>query len=371
MKNLKVSAKLIVSFLIVILLTAIVGGAGFIGMMQLGQGADELYDRQFLPIIALSNAREVFQRNQVVMREVALARGSDERLNTHLASAVQNAAVFHSYMEEFGASIIDPEVRRQFDGAVSAFDEWQATLLYLVDLSRVAASSSEITPVVEERAVPVATYLMSTLDSIVNTRVEQAAAVDQEIDNTTTVMTTLIIVVVVAAVTIAMFLALYMSRLIAKPLGIVSGFMKAIADDGDIVISDEDQRLLDIYKSRKDEVGDLFSSAAGMSVYMNSTADELVRVSNGDLNFNVEISSDKDKLALTLQKTIDNLNVMFGEINTASRQVATGSKQIADGSQTLAQGSTEQAASVQQLSSSISQIAQKTKENADMAGRAA
>jgi methyl-accepting chemotaxis protein len=68
---------------------------------------------------------------------------------------------------------------------------------------------------------------------------------------------------------------------------------------------------------------------------------------------------------------VADLNNMFSEINNASGQVSAGSKQIADGAQSLAQGSTEQAASVQQLSASISDIATKTKENAEMAGRAA
>ena len=71
MKNLKVSAKLIVSFLIVIVLTAIVGGAGFIGMMQIGQGAYELYDRQFLPIIALSKPSAKSSSSAIIFRRAS------------------------------------------------------------------------------------------------------------------------------------------------------------------------------------------------------------------------------------------------------------------------------------------------------------
>ncbi len=58
-------------------------------------------------------------------------------------------------------------------------------------------------------------------------------------------------------------------------------------------------------------------------------------------------------------------------IEQVSRSFITGSSQIADGAQSLAQGSSQQAASVEQLSSSIAEIADKTKENAEMAGKAA
>jgi len=66
---------------------------------------------------------------------------------------------------------------------------------------------------------------------------------------------------------------------------------------------------------------------------------------------------------------VDNLNNMFGGIQTSTSQVSTGAKQVADGAQSLAQGSTEQAASIEELSSSITEIADKTKANAEIAGR--
>ncbi len=58
-------------------------------------------------------------------------------------------------------------------------------------------------------------------------------------------------------------------------------------------------------------------------------------------------------------------------IGKVSRSFVTGSKHVADGAQALAQGATEQAATVQQLSASTAEIADKTKMNAQMAGKAA
>ena len=62
---------------------------------------------------------------------------------------------------------------------------------------------------------------------------------------------------------------------------------------------------------------------------------------------------------------------MVVSINRVSKTFVSSSKQIADGAQALAEGSTQQAASVEQLSSSMAEIAQKTRDNAAMAGRAA
>ena len=59
------------------------------------------------------------------------------------------------------------------------------------------------------------------------------------------------------------------------------------------------------------------------------------------------------------------------EINSISSSFVNASKQIAAGAQSLAQSSTEQSSSIQELLSSITEIGNKTKTNADMAGRAA
>jgi len=184
-------------------------------------------------------------------------------------------------------------------------------------------------------------------------------------------MMILLIAFGVIGLAVAVIIVWAISGRISKPMVVMSGFMKLSAEDGDIVINPEEERIFAEYKTRNDETGDMFSSIYDFYMNLNLINDELKEVANGNLDLAIKVRGEKDTLAISLQKMVDNLNGMFGEINNATRQVASGSKQIADGSQSLAQGSTQQAASVQQLSSSIADIAQKTKSNADMAGKAA
>jgi len=97
----------------------------------------------------------------------------------------------------------------------------------------------------------------------------------------------------------------------------------------------------------------------------------LTRVAEGDYTSKVDVRSDKDVINIAIDLMLaETLNVL-NQVATVGVQVADGSKQIASGAQALAQGATQQAATVEQLSTSMSTIAQKTKDNADMAGRAA
>jgi len=86
----------------------------------------------------------------------------------------------------------------------------------------------------------------------------------------------------------------------------------------------------------------------------------------GNNNGHIEIVQDITEM-IKKQKAEAEL---VDEIGRICSSFVNASRQISDGAQALAQGSTEQAASIQELSASITDIAEKTKANADMAGRA-
>ena len=125
------------------------------------------------------------------------------------------------------------------------------------------------------------------------------------------------------------------------------------------------------------EIGRLVNSIlllkTNLTTYVRDISDKLQHMSMGDLDISLDIEyvGDFAPIKSALEIILTSLNDTLSQINFASQQVHSASKQIADGSQTLAQGSTEQASSIELLSNSISEIAHKTKENADMAGRAA
>ena len=158
---------------------------------------------------------------------------------------------------------------------------------------------------------------------------------------------------------------------IVSPLTALSSFMKKAGTTGDITLSPEDMEDIGKFSKARDEIGETIASSASFIQHVTNISQELDTVASGDLTTEIELLSDTDIMGKALVHMVENLNTMFREINNSTVQVSTGAKQIADGSQTLAQGSTQQASAVEQLSAAITQIAQKTKDNAEMADRAA
>jgi len=181
----------------------------------------------------------------------------------------------------------------------------------------------------------------------------------------------IIVGLIVVSAAISIFLALYLARLISKPLILLSAFMKKAGASGDITLSPADVKNISSLAMVKDEIGQAIAGSASFVEHVSNIAKELETVAGGDLTHEITLLSDMDVMGKSLKQMLQNLNSMFSEIRASTSQVSTGSKQVADGALSLAQGSTEQAASIQELSSTISTIAEKTKENALTADKTA
>jgi len=186
-----------------------------------------------------------------------------------------------------------------------------------------------------------------------------------------TVLFIVIPITVVILALAALLIYLFATKMISKPLVILSAFMKKAGSTGDITLRPEDVENIGKLAQQKDEIGQTIESSAEFVGHVTDIAKKLETIASGDLAFDVDLLSDADTMGVSLKQMVDNLNSMFADIQASTSQVSTGSKQVADGAQALAQGSTEQAASIDQLSSSIAEIAERTKTNATTADKTA
>jgi len=371
MKNLKVAKKLILSFLTVIILTATVGIVGILGMQEIAAGSAEIYDEQLIPIVDMSYAREYFQRMRVQSRNIAINTGHPELIDRYVIEYQDREEQFLYYFENFRPFLTSEEGIRMANEINNLYTTVFKPGMDSVSEGARAGLPTETLMEILEGTSEAADHISANMDTILEVRLGQS----EELKLSNTAMSSnllvLILVVLVIAIAVATFLAIYISKLISKPLNVLSAWMKNAAQTGEITLSDEGRRKIEALGKVRDEIGETIKYTGEFLFELVSVADEIKTIAGGDLSMKPNMVSEKDTIGKELNSMLDNLNNMFAEINNASVQVTAGSKQIADGAQSLAQGSTEQAASVQELSSSISEIAAKTKNNASMADQAA
>jgi len=376
MKNMKVSMKLIVSFAIVIILTAIVGVIGIIGMNNINAAKQNMYYTVTTPIPYLGKVEENLQNIRVSVREMVISSiyGDQAGVEANYNKITGKLEVLNKSAASFREYIDSDKVLSAFNDGMRSFDNELMPVVTAIHTAAKAGQAEDIDNIkynLLPECVRIADNIISTFEDCVDMLSDYGQESYQNSDQQATMLLIVIIVVLVGAVAIAVFLTFYISSLIAKPLSIMANAFSQIGTRGKLTFDAETTRYTNETSTRKDELGDCAQGFKGIIAHLGEIEKNLAEIADGDLTTNVHVLSDEDSIANSMQRTLDNLNTMFGEINSASNQVSTGSKQIADGAQSLAQGSTEQAASVEELSASIGEIAQKTKENATMAERAA
>ncbi|MDR0325992.1 MAG: methyl-accepting chemotaxis protein [Oscillospiraceae bacterium] len=369
----KTSAKLIVSFLLVAALTALVGGVGIFGMWDINKGASEMYDSQTQPLPYMTKVIEMLQRQRVSLREFIIGSAVNDMAMVEDAHsrALEYQAEMEKNMDLYRATIKQEEALRLFDEARRLYDtSFKECMETIYALAKGDTDPAELYPVMQ-RYTADTNRIVEDFDKCLDMKINLAADANAAGDKLFVMMLTIIVLVLIAVMSIAIFLAFYISGLISKPLVVFTQFMDKAGTLGDITLRQEDMAIIGKYAENKDEIGRCLSSASKFVGRINDVGKVLETVADGDLTSELALLSEHDVMGRSLQKMTSNLNDMFGEIHNSTTQVSDGSKQIADGAQSLAQGSTEQAAAVEQLSSSISEIADKTRANAEMAGRTA
>jgi len=252
-----------------------------------------------------------------------------------LADLTEIRRIMNIYKTDVFDPVVTASLASDYDGAIK----------YFLDATRIVAELISIT-----------NGLIDTVQTMADSEI---AVTKKSADFTVS----LIIIISVAMVIIAVLTALLMANLVSKPIITLSTFFRKAGSTGDITITGEEEKHLRSFMQTEDEMGQMMKDSSAFIdhiVHMSQTLDIVAR---GDLTVNTEVLSEADIIGVSLNKMVDNLNILFAAINTSSEQVTFGTKQIAEGAQQLAIGSTEQAEAIEELSNYITKITNMTKDN--------
>ena len=371
MKNLKVSLKLIISFLIIALLTGIVGIVGIVGMRQIDSDFDDMYTLQTIPLPELSKGIEMLQRQRACMREFIIgAAVNDQALIEDAYNRVQAyRPVMAESMDKYFATIRAPEAIRIFEEARALyFGDFTECIEKIYTQAKSGGDPAELYALMREYT-DATNQIVDDFDTCMTMKIDVAANAAQSSSDIADALLYLIVGVLIVAIGASVFFAFYISGLISKPLIPLTTFLKNAGENGDIALRQQDIEVIGKFANRKDELGQCINAASSFVAHMNDISKELESLADGDLSADIKTLSANNTMGISLKKMLENFNNIFAEITSSTSQVSQGAKQVADGAQSLAQGATEQAASIEQLSSSIAQIAETTKSNATTAER--
>lgn len=148
---------------------------------------------------------------------------------------------------------------------------------------------------------------------------------------------------------------------------IVGPIREAAALAATISLGDFSRRLV---QKSEDEVGQLSAALNDMSESLQRQVRVAERISEGDLDLEVRLSSPHDTLGKSLEKMVSNLNQLISEVQLSATQITGSSAQVTDLSQSLSDGASNSASSITEISAVMTQMAAQTRDNAANAKKA-
>jgi methyl-accepting chemotaxis protein len=320
-KNLKISVKLIMGFVLVALIAGVIGAVGIINIKSIARNDTILYENMTVPIAAMSTNAAAFQKVRVLTRDIVVAN-DPQAIKTYEQEINQLCTVISESAAEFEKRIVLEKVKAEYDHFVEVRKIYVGYLEQLVRLAKENRDSEGTALLQSEKMSRAAHDEQQAIEKLVTLKVTDAKEKADLNTRTANAATLTMGLFIVGGMFLAVVLGIFIAKLISRPIGQLVDAVRKIAN-GDLDVS--------VMVDLRDEVG---------------------------------------TLAEAFNKMAYNISEVLTTINNAAVQVAAGSKQVSDSSTTLSQGATEQASAIEQLTASIEQISSQTKQNAVNAGQA-
>ncbi|MCL2071522.1 MAG: methyl-accepting chemotaxis protein [Oscillospiraceae bacterium] len=369
MRNMKISAKLILGFVLVALIAAIIGVVGIVGLQVINGSYVQDYDLHTSVLPAVAEANIDMQALRSTMRNYIVFIEHPEEWDGVKAEGARLKEGILNSLAEFERTVVLDSTYKTLDEIRANLDDWMNRLNSMDAALRRGTDYDELYEILNS-AKPVTDAISNSVYDLMHAKEELILESQESNVVMANTLTIALAVVLVVGIVIAMLLGVYISRIISQPVTLLSTFMRRAGIDGDLNISAEEQKKLNSYAVYKDEIGQLTANCSAFIDHVVLSGNELNTIANGDFTIVVKLLSEKDSLGLSLQKMLSSFNGMFGEINTASNQVNSGGMQVSGAAQALSQGATEQASAVEQLSASIHEISEQVKDNSANANKA-
>ncbi|HON77096.1 MAG TPA: methyl-accepting chemotaxis protein [Spirochaetota bacterium] len=317
--NLKVSMKVFLSCLILLIFLVIVGANGYVSLHSSNEGFTTFYKDRFIPVRQLNRImRNLLQiRINMLQEEAAAEKGDFAEVESRKQNSMKLAKEYNKLWAEYSATSMTAKEKALADDWVEkAKVPAQIRKKYAEALARrdFTASSQYLAQwLVGFRA------LRETTDKLINLQQTEGERLMQEEQNAASTSMLLLISVVVIAIGFGILITVVLSRSVSRPVNKGLTFAQLIAKGDFTERIDLDQT---------DELG---------------------------------------MLGKALNESADNLEMLISEIIVATQNLAQAVQEISSGNENLSQRTSEQASSLEEVASTIEEASATIRQNTENA----
>ena len=376
--NLRVRAKLIIAFGIVMLMALFLDATAIISVKTINDNYSYLLDypkkgSEYLMSInrTCSDMRLATTAIMLNSTDVSMVDNYWNQFDKAYNEAVSYADMYIELNNN--DTVRDETVLREnidnMNGLKKQLTAYRENVIIASDKARSGAEYDEINSVFLNGAPLIANVVSDIGDMVVtaNKFVDDSSLLNTERKYDSIWMFSIISFVIFL---LSLILSILVSGHISKPLSSMSAFLNNAGKTGDISITNDNKAEKARHVGKKDEISQISISLSIFIERIREVSFALEAIANGNLDIEFAIQSEKDTLGISLIKMMNDLSGMLGELRASSEQVSAGAAQISQSAQSLASGSSEQAATIVDFSSTITTLMGQTNTNAENSEKA-
>lgn len=368
--NMKISAKLIIGFIIVAIISGVIGVVGIFYIKKINDNDTLLYETNTVPISQLAEIAELFQRQRISLYEIILLPNVEDK-KKEVENIEGKDKEIENLCTEYEKLINDDEERALFDEYKKAVDSY---LPYREKIITLALGKNEAQAIIEIQSEALDTARTAVQDGVSNLKSKNIEdAKKRSIDNDAAANQAEIVMIALISIgmLLAVLLGLFISRAISNPIkklveasnkisngdlevnmninskdevGILAKAFEKVIEALKSLISDSKmltQAALDGKLSTRADAGRHNGDYRTIIEGVNNTLDAVIapinealsvieEMSKGNLQLKVkgDYMGDQAKLKNGLNETINSLSSYVSEISDVLTEMAEGNLDV-------------------------------------------
>ena len=304
--NLKLSTKLLLSFLLLAGIAAGVGYVGFTSTSKVAAGSEEMYSNAFVSVRELADARSAFLDSRIRSRSVVTVHTPDERRAEYAAFQADNRAI-DEHIAKFLATPLSDTEKLVAPKLQSELAEYRSTVEPAFSFALNMKDKETEKVLNSTRNIAAAT--VGDLQQLADISDKFAESHEHENKALAASAAKSIVLFVILGVVAAIAMGWMLTRLIVGPIKSLQLAAAALAA-GDVNVS--------IHADTRDEVGSLAQSFLELAALIKERVGAAERIASGDLNVSIKAASGNDALAHSFQSLVETLKSLMHEMQNMS-----------------------------------------------------
>lgn len=319
-RDMKIGVRLTSGFLVVVVLTAIIGFIGIRNLSQVNDLSDRMYEYDVtgMSLMQEANIQVIIAGRSMRHSLLATTQSAREQSATQARSAIEKTRTLIGKARE---NFITKEGQAQLDQLQGPLNDYENVIHQVLSAHQQSGQLQETSDVTDllPKAVASGEVIDKLIGEVTRAKQERASQANEQISVIAADSRLQMIALMVAATLMGMLIGILVTRSITKPL--------------------------------------------------NGAVSAANRMAAGDLSQDLEINSKDEtgQLLAAMQNMTQRLRSILGDVRSAADSLSSASEQVSSTSQSLSQSANEQAASVEQTSASVEEMSASISQNTESA----